>query len=364
MGRRTTRCPAEADVVVANIALKPVVALGRRLDPAARSSGIAGGDGRSPRHVIVAGLLEDQVDEALTAWPAFVERERRSDGEWVAACAVGTPPPVGSPQAGPLSGAGLDRVGRVQGQPRRRRVAPGRRRRGGHEAADGPAPADVAVVTTCCVTAEAERSSRQRVRRLRARGLSVVVTGCAVVYRPEQFDHPLMTVVLGRPGREAVGSPRPDAAAGRRVSVDRARARRCRTPSGWRPHRDSAMAADGPAEPIATVAGHVRRRTRTVLKVQDGCDGSCAYCAVRLVRGGPWSLPPGQALSDARSALAAGCGEVVVSGINLGLYGRRLGVEGADRRAGAGRSGRPSRLYWWRCRGWSVCDCRRWNRST
>lgn len=78
-----TPLPA-ADVVVANIALKPVVALGRRLDPAAAPAAPDRADARPPRDVIVAGLLEDQVDEGKAAWPTFVEKDRRSDGEWVA----------------------------------------------------------------------------------------------------------------------------------------------------------------------------------------------------------------------------------------------------------------------------------------
>jgi len=77
-----TPLPA-ADVVVANIALKPVVALGARLGSLAGATRAAD-DGPAPREVIIAGLLVHQVEEALSAWPAFAERERQTDGEWVA----------------------------------------------------------------------------------------------------------------------------------------------------------------------------------------------------------------------------------------------------------------------------------------
>lgn len=186
----------------------------------------------------------------------------------------------------------------------------------GHEAAVGPEAADIAVLTTCCVTAEAERSSRQRARRLAARGLAVVVTGCAVAYRREQFDHPSMTVVPIDRVEEAVARLARPEELGRLAAAA--------GPVGDRAQRTQA-GDDG-----------VRGRTRAVLKVQDGCDGSCAYCAVRLVRGGLWSLPPQEASAAARSALASGCGELVLSGINLGLYGR--GLPGGTRGAGSGRA--------------------------
>jgi len=70
----TVALPA-AKVVLANVALKPIAAYGRRL-----ASGPAAA---APRHVVLAGLLETQVDEARAAYPQYAERERRQDGEWV-----------------------------------------------------------------------------------------------------------------------------------------------------------------------------------------------------------------------------------------------------------------------------------------
>ena len=67
-------------------------------------------------------------------------------------------------------------------------------------------------------------------------------------------------------------------------------------------------------------ARHPGGRTRLVLKVQDGCAGACTYCVVRLVRGRPRSVPLDEALAAARAGLARGCGEVVLSGIDLGAW--------------------------------------------
>ena len=144
--------------------------------------------------------------------------------------------------------------------------------------------ADVVVVHTCCVTAEAERKSRRLVRRVAGDGKRVIVAGCAAALRPEQFDGPGVEVVA-----------RPD----------------------W-----AAVAAASPADgsPPQDAARTPAARTRFVLKVQDGCSGRCSYCVVRLVRGRPRSTSLRDALAAARAGLARGCGEIVLSGIDLGAW--------------------------------------------
>ncbi len=164
--------------------------------------------------------------------------------------------------------------------------------------------ADVCVLTSCCVTAEAERKSRRLARRLAKDGRRVIVAGCAATLRPEQFEHP---------GVEVVGAEKwADVAA-----------------------RLGAREPDGACEPSsATRAGAVappaRARTRFMLKVQDGCAGSCSYCVVRLVRGRPRSRPLDEAVAAAGEALAAGCGEIVLSGIDVGAYRDAGGADLSD----------------------------------
>jgi threonylcarbamoyladenosine tRNA methylthiotransferase MtaB len=196
--------------------------------------------------------------------------------------------------------------------------------RGGHVRA-GAADADVAVVVTCCVTAEAERKSRQLVNRLAAGGRPVVVTGCAAAYRPQQFSAPGVAVAarsdVGAAVREfgdAVGSAPPTGVAdGSRLTEDA-------TTIGVRPLANAAVTdvrrSASAAQPAVASAKRPRTRTRFTLKAQDGCSCACAYCAVRLARGPLWSQPLAQAVTAARVGLAAGRGEIVLSGINLGLY--------------------------------------------
>ena len=240
--------------------------------------------------------------------------------------------------------------------------------------------ADVVVVHTCCVTAEAERKSRRLVRRAASAGKSVVVAGCAAALRPEQFSADGVTVAArpdwaalaeqltahGASGRDdggegvvagsgAVGGVADDATHGasdgaaRDASDGAARdATRDTTHDAGDGASDqaTARAVQGPAAPeardratrdAAGQAGRAARgpaagapegapratpgaRTRLVLKVQDGCAGACTYCVVRLVRGEPRSVPLEQALAAARAGLARGCGEVVLSGIDLGAW--------------------------------------------
>ena len=162
--------------------------------------------------------------------------------------------------------------------------------------------ADVVVVHTCCVTAEAERKSRRLVRRAASAGKRVVVAGCAATLHPEQFRGDGITVAA-----------RPDWAA---VAAELA---------SPRPGGDCAGPADVPRGFGATAGAEAPRatpgaRTRLVLKVQDGCAGACTYCVVRLVRGAPRSLPLAEALAAARAGLDRGCGEIVLSGIDLGAW--------------------------------------------
>lgn len=167
----------------------------------------------------------------------------------------------------------------------------------GLELAASRGDADLVVVHTCCVTAEAERKSRRLVRRAAADGAQVVATGCATRLDPGRFAGPGVVV-----------APRPDwgaLAAGLAGGAGRGA-----------PPAASPVPSAGPVAAPATAGS----RTRLVLKVQDGCAGSCAYCVVRIVRGKPCSIPLADALATARGGLARGCGEVVLSGIDLGAW--------------------------------------------
>lgn len=179
----------------------------------------------------------------------------------------------------------------------------------GHTAAARVSEAEAALVTTCCVTREAERSSRQMARRLARRGLPVVVTGCAATFDAAQFRKDGITVAA-----------RDQAPAALAALV---RAGETGTSVAAALRAGAAGAAEMPAARAAA-------RHRAILKAQDGCSGVCAYCAVRLVRGELWSMPLAEAQARAARVIAGGCGEIVLSGVNLGLYRDDSGHDLAD----------------------------------
>jgi threonylcarbamoyladenosine tRNA methylthiotransferase MtaB len=78
---------------------------------------------------------------------------------------------------------------------------------------------------------------------------------------------------------------------------------------------------------------HENDRTRPNLKVQDGCDNRCSFCVIPSVRGQSRSLPLPQIVREVNALVAAGYREVVISGINLGRWGRDLeSCQGKSRR--------------------------------
>lgn len=138
------------------------------------------------------------------------------------------------------------------------------------------APAEcVELVGTCCVTAEGEKQSRKEVRRaLRRVGPEgvVYVSGCSVKLDPGPYtEMGENIVILDSIAAGSVG-----------------------------------MATDG--------------RTRSYLKIQDGCASMCSYCVIPQVRGRPRSIGADEVLAAAGAMLAAGYPELVVSGINVGGY--------------------------------------------
>ncbi len=177
------------------------------------------------------------------------------------------------------------------------------------------APADLVVVNTCCVTAEAARRGRQRVRRALRRGTVVAVTGCAAHAASREDAWTRMD------GLAAVDADK-DGLLARLVQTGhvphRAGATVCSSNRVPRPAArigKQSVAPGAPSQP----------RSRAMLKVQDGCPGGCAYCIVPKVRPEVRSVPPEEAARQAAALVAEGFREIVVCGIHLGLYGADLG---------------------------------------
>lgn len=165
------------------------------------------------------------------------------------------------------------------------------------------APADVVVVNTCSVTAEADRKCRQVVRRAhRANpGACVVVTGCYAQLQPDEVAAlPGVDVVLGAEEKFRLFDV-----------VDAFTKRET-------PH--VAVSCVGDAQRFGP-AYSSESRTRATLKVQDGCDYTCAFCTIPLARGRSRSQPVADCVDQARTLVDEGFREIVLSGVNLGLFG-------------------------------------------
>jgi threonylcarbamoyladenosine tRNA methylthiotransferase MtaB len=168
--------------------------------------------------------------------------------------------------------------------------------------------ADVVVVNTCTVTARADVSDRQAIRRaVRVNPAArVVVTGCWAQTDPTAAAAlPGVDLVVGNGEKDRL----PDLLEELLADVaDR----------GARVHVGDVGAVRGlvPA-PLARRTG----RSRAFLKIQDGCRHRCAFCIVPVARGRSRSHEPGVILEQAQRLVAAGHPEIVLTGIDLGDYG-------------------------------------------
>lgn len=179
--------------------------------------------------------------------------------------------------------------------------------------APSPYDANVVIVNSCTVTAEADRDVRQTIRRIAARNprAQIVVTGCYAQRAPEELAGlSQVRYVVGNSHKPLVG----------RIALDLF---------------EEKLETHGRAEILCSSiflerelkpASHLGSggRTRAVVKVQDGCNANCSFCIIPSVRGRSRSMEPEAVLDEVRALVARGYKEVVFSGIHLGTYGRDL----------------------------------------
>jgi threonylcarbamoyladenosine tRNA methylthiotransferase MtaB len=175
----------------------------------------------------------------------------------------------------------------------------------GFKTVDFDEPADVVVVNTCTVTARAEFSDRQMIRRAArvSPGATLVVTGCWAQTSPgEVAGLADVDLVVGNADKDRLPDLLEQVGAARTHVSDIARAKMSET------------------APVARWHG----RSRAFLKIQDGCQHRCAFCVVPFARGASRSLDPKVVLDQARLLVEAGHFEVVLTGVDLGHYGADL----------------------------------------
>lgn len=171
-------------------------------------------------------------------------------------------------------------------------------RAAGHEIVASAEGADLAVVNTCAVTADAAADSRQLIRHLARAGVSQIVpTGCWATLQPKDAHNlpNVLKVIPNEQKDQLVES----------LNVER-------------------LTFDD--EPILRqpIPG-IHRRTRAFIKVQDGCDNACTFCITTVARGAGRSRPLAEVIDDIQFALAGGAKEIVLTGVHLGSWGQEWG---------------------------------------
>jgi threonylcarbamoyladenosine tRNA methylthiotransferase MtaB len=189
--------------------------------------------------------------------------------------------------------------------------------------ADSPAQAEVVVLNTCTVTASADQDVRSAIRRIHRQspGTKILVTGCYAQRSPDELSAlPGVSMVVGNSHKHAIGDyAAPLAGANGFVPLEQI----------------------GPTDATNVIVGDIfahteltaapvfdgedsAEKTRPNLKVQDGCNNRCSFCIIPFVRGRSRSLRLEHVIGETNSLVARGYREIVLSGINLGRWGREL----------------------------------------
>jgi threonylcarbamoyladenosine tRNA methylthiotransferase MtaB len=173
--------------------------------------------------------------------------------------------------------------------------------------------ADVYVINTCSVTDNADKECRQIVRRIQRKSPEslVVITGCYAQLKPEEIASiPGVDLVLGAAEKFNIGAHLRELAKG-----------------------DSAKICSCDIEELSgfNSSFSVNDRTRTFLKVQDGCDYNCSFCTIPMARGKSRSDSITNVVAQARQLASSGVKEIVLTGVNLGDFGK--GPDGAKQQS-------------------------------
>jgi threonylcarbamoyladenosine tRNA methylthiotransferase MtaB len=215
----------------------------------------------------------------------------------------------------------------------------------GYLASASASSADVVVINTCTVTAAADLQARQSIRTIHRANpeARVIVTGCYAQRAPEELAAlDGVSWVVGNSHKPEI--PRLTQEIAEKMARERgpnpASVRSSGATSGFVPlsmvageprslDRGQAKILTGDILEqrellVAPILGREAGHTRPVLKIQDGCDKKCSYCVIPQVRGRSRSLAPGRVIEEIRTLCGQGAREIVLSGIDLGNYGRDL----------------------------------------
>ena len=183
---------------------------------------------------------------------------------------------------------------------------------GGFERVGVNDAADICVINSCSVTEHADKKCRNIIRKLHRRNPEAIiaVTGCYAQLKPQEIaEIEGVDIVLGNNDKADLYK------------------------------RVIELSQRGATEIYSCHCDEITRffaafssgdRTRSFLKVQDGCDYKCAYCTIHYARGSSRNIPIADIVEQARQVAASGLKEIVITGVNTGDFGRTTGEKMID----------------------------------
>ena len=179
----------------------------------------------------------------------------------------------------------------------------------GYEVVDPKEQAEIYVINTCTVTENADRECRQIVRRFLRQNPEayIIVTGCYAQLRPNEISSIKgVSAVLGSNEKFNIFSL---------LENFEKKELACVFVSPIEDQKEFGHAHSSEAD----------SRTRAYLKIQDGCDYNCSFCTIPLARGRSRSMKPDEAATEFISLIEQGYKEIILTGVNVGDYGRTFG---------------------------------------
>ena len=194
----------------------------------------------------------------------------------------------------------------------------------GHTRAQRGEEADICIINTCTVTNTADHKDRQAIHRIRRQNPNaiIIVTGCYAQLKPEEIaEMNEVDYVLGQNEKFNIPQFIEELEARTKDDVQ------CTMYEG----RETVIHTSAIRE-IDAFHGAFSKddRTRCFIKVQDGCNYFCTYCTIPLARGKSRNPSIAEVVAEAKKALAGGAKELVLTGVNIGDFGRSTGEQFID----------------------------------
>ena len=194
----------------------------------------------------------------------------------------------------------------------------------GHTRAQRGEEADICIINTCTVTNTADHKDRQTIHRIRRQNPNaiIIVTGCYAQLKPEEIaDMNEVDYVLGQ--NEKFNIPQ---------FIEQLEAELWSPDSRLQTPEQETIIHTSAIREIDAFHGAFSKddRTRCFIKVQDGCNYFCTYCTIPLARGKSRNPSIASVVAEAKKALAGGAKELVLTGVNIGDFGRSTGEQFID----------------------------------